>query len=445
MIDKNMMRIILVLAICFLVGCASNENVVSIEQVESTNSVVLRMKKDKNSIFSLSYPLSFKDKENNSLTSSYKIFNDSTSYIIDKNDTIKERMSAFYGKGSMRDTVRIQVHKQMYELTMSVDSAKGGCAQSPVIVSVKLTKGGKPAGESIFPLPGDYPDEEDISIEGSDKGFTIKCSYCEGFYLYIGYAQFGYSERLDDFVLAGYKEEIIDRLFPESESKTVEYKFRPEKPLTLCAFSIQAVKNLIHRNIAQEYEIVQTRTGLYPVFAYSFKRGKLMWIECPVEFVIHNRGKNRLSVLDHPSYYGYVNEAIYNIKNNPSKRWNRELIYRVEGDSIGDYLDFAESIFPNESKRFIIMPRIFVYKNPEFQKLFEDTVAVMARSHKESRWPVAPSSLSIGQRKFLKELISGDSLRVRFYLDSLHRHHAVNISLDTDLRFTPYLKSKTSK
>ena len=442
MIDKNMMRIILVLAICFLVGCASNENVVSIEQVESTNSVVLRMKKDKNSIFSLSYPLSFKDNENNSLTSSYKIFNGSTSYIIDKNDTIKERMSAFYGKGSMRDTVRIQVHKQTYELTMSVDSAKGGCAQSPVIVSVKLTKGGKPAGESVFPLPGDCPDEEDISIEGSDKGFTIKYSYCEGFSLYIGYARFGYSERLDDFVLAGYKEEIIDRLFPESESKTVEYKFRTEKPLTLCAFSIQAVKNLIHQNIAQEYEFVQTRTGLYPVFGYSFKKGKLMWIECPVEFVIHNIGKNRLSVLDHPSYYGYVNEAIYNIKNNPSKRWNRELIYRSEGDSIGDYLDFAESIFPNESKRYIINPRIFVYKNPEFQKLFEDTVAVMARFHKESRWPVAPSSLSSDQRKFLKELISGDSLRVRFYSDSLYRHHAVNIPLDADLRFTSYLTIK---
>ena len=251
-----------------------------------------------------------------------------------------------YGKGSMRDTVRIQVHKQTYELTMSVDSAKDGCAQSPVIVSVKLTKGGKPAGESVFPLSGDCPIEEDISIEGSDKGFTIKCSYCEGFSLYIGYARFRYSERLDDFVLTGYKEEIINRLFPESDSKTVEYKFRPEKPLALCAFSIRAVKNLIHQNIAQEYEFVQTRTGLYPVFGYSFKKGKLMWIECPVEFVIHNIGKNRLSVLDSPSYYGYVNEAIYSIKNNPSKRWNRELIYRVEGDSIGDYLEsgFSEAV-----------------------------------------------------------------------------------------------------
>ena len=332
----------------------------------------------------------------------------------------------------------IQVHKQTYELTMSVDSAKGGCAQSPVIVSVKLTQGEKPAGESVFPLPGDFPDEEDISIEGSDEGFTIKYSYCEGFYLYIGYARFEYSERLDDFVLAGYKEEIIDRLFPESDSKTVEYKFRTEKPLALCAFSIQAVKNLIHQNIAQEYEIIQTRTGLYPVFAYSFKRGKLMWIECPVEFVIHNIGKNRLSLLTGSSYYGYAHEVGYKLDNNPSKRWNYELIYRSEGDSIGDYLDFAESISPNESKRYIINPRIFVYKNPEFHKLFEDTVAVMARSHKESRWPVAPSSLSSGQRKFLKELISGDSLRVRFYLEALHRHHAVNIPLDTDKRLSSF-------
>ena len=113
MIDKNMMRIILVLAICFLVGCASNENVVSIEQVESTNSVVLRMKKDKNSIFSLSYPLSFKDKENNSLTSSYKIFNDSTSYIIDKNDTIKERMSVYYKK--MMDEKKDTIHVPLKE------------------------------------------------------------------------------------------------------------------------------------------------------------------------------------------------------------------------------------------------------------------------------------------------------------------------------------------
>ena len=143
MIDKNMMRIILILAICGFVGCASNRNVLLVKQIESTNPVVLRMKKDKSSIFSLSYPLSFKvkknddrdiyyaensylfhneglssgtagcylmtDDEDNSLTSSYKVFNGYTLYIIDKNDTIKEWMSAYYKKmiDEHKDTIHV--------------------------------------------------------------------------------------------------------------------------------------------------------------------------------------------------------------------------------------------------------------------------------------------------------------------------------------------------
>lgn len=54
--------VISIVCYCF-VGCVSNENVVFVKQIESTNSIVLRMKKDKSSIFSLSYPLSFKIKK----------------------------------------------------------------------------------------------------------------------------------------------------------------------------------------------------------------------------------------------------------------------------------------------------------------------------------------------------------------------------------------------
>ena len=62
MIDKNMMRIILILAICFLVGCASNENVVSVRQVKSDEPIVLRMRKDRTFIHSLLYPVAFEFK-----------------------------------------------------------------------------------------------------------------------------------------------------------------------------------------------------------------------------------------------------------------------------------------------------------------------------------------------------------------------------------------------
>ena len=53
------MRIILILAICFLVGCASNENVVSVRQVKSDEPIVLRMRRDRTFIHSLLYPVAF--------------------------------------------------------------------------------------------------------------------------------------------------------------------------------------------------------------------------------------------------------------------------------------------------------------------------------------------------------------------------------------------------
>ena len=57
------MKFLYFFILILFVGCVSNENVVLVKQVESTNLIVLRMKKDKNSIFSLSYPLSFKIKK----------------------------------------------------------------------------------------------------------------------------------------------------------------------------------------------------------------------------------------------------------------------------------------------------------------------------------------------------------------------------------------------
>lgn len=140
-----MIRIIQVLIISLFVGCVSNENVVLVKQIESTNSIVLRMKKDKNSIFSLSYPLSFKIKktdnrdiyyaensylfqnkklssgtaacylktydEDNYLTSSYKVFNGSILYIIDKNDTLQRNLSGYYQKmiREKKDTIHVSL------------------------------------------------------------------------------------------------------------------------------------------------------------------------------------------------------------------------------------------------------------------------------------------------------------------------------------------------
>lgn len=344
--------------------------------------------------------------------------------------------SFLYAGENKTDTVSIHINNQVYELTVSVDSAKVECGKKPAAY-VKLTKDGSAAGESAFPMSGNCPIEEDIGIEVSGKEFIIRIPYCDGFLFRIGYARFGYSEKYDDFVLTEYREENIDRLNTEQESKSVEYSILSKKPIVFSMFSFETIKRIIRQNLIREHEIIQACTAQYPVFGYSSKENKLMWIEIPAELVIQNNSPQRIYVFN-PSYYGYAYEAGYRLKENPTKGWSRVLFYRIEKDSIDSYLRDSESIFPKESNRYIIKSRIFVYKNPEFQKLFGDTVASMFRKHKESRWQVTPSALSTNQRKFLRQLISGDSLRVRLYSDSLDRRHSVNIPLDVGKRLPTF-------
>lgn len=343
--------------------------------------------------------------------------------------------SFLYAGENKTDTVSIHINNQVYELTVSVDSAKVECGKEPAAY-VKLTKDGSAAGESAFPMSGNCPIEEDIGIEVSGKEFIIRIPYCDGFLFRIGYVRFGYSEKYDDFILTGYREENIDRLNTEQESRSVEYSVFSEKPIVWSMFSPETIKRIIRQNLTREHEIAQIRTAQYLGFGYSSKENKLMWIEIPAEFVIQNNSPQRIYVLD-SSYYGYAYEARYRFEENPAKEWSKHLLYRIEKDSIGSLIDL-DPIFPKESNRYIINSRIFVYKNPEFQKLFKDTVASMFRQHKESRWRVTPSSLSPCQWKSIRQLISGDSLTVWLYSDSLDRRHSVNIPLDVGKRLPTF-------
>ena len=350
-----------------------------------------------------------------------------------RKSALKKIKYRYVGKNAT-DAVTVHVNNQVYELTTSIDSIIHDTVLS--FFRIKLARDGRIIGERNFPLTGKCPIEEDIGVEVSDKGFIIRIPYCDGHMFRIGYARFDYSEKYDDFILTEYREENIDRLDTEQKSKNVEYSILSEKPIVFSMFSPETIKRIIRQNLIREHEIIQACTAQYPVFGYSSKENKLMWIEILAEFVIQNNSPQRIYVLD-SSYYGYAYEAGYRFEENPTKGWSRHLLHRIEEDTIDNLID-SDPIFPKESNRYIIKSRIFVYKNPEFQKLFRDTVASMFRKHKESRWQVTPSALSINQRKFLRQLISGDSLRVRLYSDSLDHRHAVNIPLDVGKRLPTF-------
>lgn len=147
-----------------------------------------------------------------------------------------------YGKDDLKDTVDIRVGRQMYELTTSVDSVVNESGGRPSAVRVRLCKKGQVVGERIFPLSGTCPIEEDISIESTDNGFSIRLPYCGGYLFYIGTARFTYSAEHGDFILTEYTEEITDRQHPEADSRTVRYDLCAQKPVVWSAFSPDKIK-----------------------------------------------------------------------------------------------------------------------------------------------------------------------------------------------------------
>lgn len=124
-----MKPIVFIFIIVFIIGCSSSENLISVRQTQNNSSVILRMRKDRSSIHSLLYPIAFEFKKNRNreifyfensyfaknenicpgtagcylriddkdkyLTYSYKKFEGTIKYILDKNDTIIEYMSVY--------------------------------------------------------------------------------------------------------------------------------------------------------------------------------------------------------------------------------------------------------------------------------------------------------------------------------------------------------------
>lgn len=140
-----MKRILYFMYVCLLCGCSVKENMVSVRQVENNGYVVLRMRKDMTQIHSLLYPVSFEFKKNvrgniyyfensyfakneeicpgtagchiwsengnENLMSSYKKFDGTIKYIIDKDRNLQDNMADEYKRMLVekRDTIHVSL------------------------------------------------------------------------------------------------------------------------------------------------------------------------------------------------------------------------------------------------------------------------------------------------------------------------------------------------
>ncbi|ADY35711.1 hypothetical protein Bacsa_1124 [Phocaeicola salanitronis DSM 18170] len=70
-------------------------------------------------------------------------------------------------------------------------------------------------------------------------------------------------------------------------------------------------------------------------------------------------------------------------------------------------------------------------KKEEFQKIFKNIIDEKSSSMTSSIWKVSSSILSNYQIKYLRRMISNDSIRIKLYSEEKDVHY-INIPIDVD-------------
>lgn len=161
--------------------------------------------------------------------------------------------------------------------------------------------------------------------------------------------------------------------------------------------------------LASQEQIVQKVSERFPTFGYNSNKGKVVWIDFPIEIIIRNKTNSDLFA-NSASYYGYVKH--FDIHH---KRWDYRLLYICNKDSIIGYVDNDGCIYPGNEKEYLILTRHPMDEREEFQKLFKDIIEEKSRNTIGTIWKISPSILSDYQKRYLRGMISNDSIRIKLY------------------------------
>lgn len=177
--------------------------------------------------------------------------------------------------------------------------------------------------------------------------------------------------------------------------------------------------------LASQEQIVQKVSERFPTFGYNSNKGKVVWIDFPIEIIIRNKTNSDLFA-NSASYYGYVKH--FDIHH---KRWDYRLLYICNKDSIIGYVDNDGCIYPGNEKEYLILTRHPMNEREEFQKLFKDIIEEKSRNTIGTIWKISPSILSDYQKRYLRGMISNDSIRIKLYSEEKNVHY-INMPIDVD-------------
>lgn len=173
----------------------------------------------------------------------------------------------------------------------------------------------------------------------------------------------------------------------------------------------------------QEIEIIQRISKLQPILFIDADSKKVLRVKFPLGITLNNKANKVVSLIS-ATYYGYGDYY-----NNSRKKWHRILgLYQCSSDTLCRSIEFAD-IKSNEIQNFMIYTEHILYNNSKYNNLFNDFIPPSIQEDTLIR--INPMNLPVTEKKCLRTMLEGDSLRIGLYSDKMR--YFIHLPVDVNI------------
>ena len=174
---------------------------------------------------------------------------------------------------------------------------------------------------------------------------------------------------------------------------------------------------------AQEIEIIQRISKQQPILFIDADNKKVVRVKFPLGIKLNNKADKTVSLIS-ATYYGYGDYY-----DNSRKKWHRILgLYQCPSDTLCRSIEFAD-IKSNEIQDFMIYTEHILYNNSKYKNLFNDFIPPSIQE--DTLLQINPMNLSATEKKCLRTMLEGDSLRIGLYSDKMR--YFIHIPVDVNI------------
>ena len=153
--------------------------------------------------------------------------------------------------------------------------------------------------------------------------------------------------------------------------------------------------------------VEQQSARRFPYFWYNNVKDRIESICFPIELIVENKTDIEAIILS-VNYQGFSGYGIF-------KRygWRRTALYEARDDTLISVTSQQgiEYIYPKTMRYYEVEAEYLIYDDTIFQRLFNPIMETMKMNNEKKR-QVDPVNFSFTQNKYLRHMLSKDSLRI---------------------------------